>query len=551
MVSHIRSLPLIVATLTFTLLIGLVSVRLASADESTAAYYKSTLVERGIEPTKEGLSEYLKGLHPSDKTRATAAKLIAEMGNPDSFQSRESAMNKLLVMPTLPTEMLTEASQGKDPEIRWRALHILKIGRPESERVLFAAFQYVKETKLTGLASEVIQAIPLTDKRHIEFAARYALAEIAEPDDAQLLRTGLKSKNASVRVAAAGALGQALGMEAVADLKPLLNDDNTDVAIAAARSLANCGSRDAFDPLLAMLDSDDLNTRAAAVSILRQWTRQNFKYAGYANAADRKEAVAAWNTWAKENGKTAKLYFPLSTHSGATGDLAGHTLLAYGYQNKVAEVDSSGKEVWSFSDCQGAWSAEKLINGNVLIACNSQNRVIEVDKSGKIVWNYSCQNPLCAKPLSNGNFLIAEHNGGRALEVDREKNIVWEHKSRGNCSEAHRLDNGNTLIAAYSGAIIEVTPKGETVWEYPINSSYGARPLPNGNVLICDFNKGVIEVNRDKKIVWEMPESNAVDAFRLPNGNTLITGNSRFVEVTPDKKIVWQQTGCSYGSARR
>lgn len=520
-------------------------------DKGVAAYYKKTLNERSIEPTTTGLGQYLKDLHPSDEQTKLAAKFIEQMGDADSFKSREEAMNRLLVMPTLPTEMLTAASIGKDPEIRWRALHILKIGRPESERVMFAVFQYIKEEKVTGLTEEVLKAIPLADKRHIQFAAQNALAEIAQPGDAALLRSAMSNKLPTVRIAAANALAKSIGEKAVPDLKKLLSDEETTVQVAAARAMANAGSREAFAPLLKMLNSADLSTRSVAISTLRQWTKQNFKYAAYSDADARKEALAGWTKWVAENGESAKLHYPLSTHRGATGDLAGNTLLAFGYVNRVVELDPSGKELWAFTDCQGAWSAEKLINGNVLIACNSQNRVIEVDRDKKIVWEFKCQNPLNAKPLANGNFLIAEHNASRAIELDREKNVVWEYKTKGNCSEAHRLENGNTLMASYSGNVVEVTPKGETVWEYPMNTSYGLSPLPNGNILITDFNKGVIEVNRDKKVVWEFAESNAVDAIRLDNGNTLITGGSRFVEVTPDKKVVWSKSGCSYGSARR
>lgn len=520
-------------------------------DNSAASYYEKTLKERGIEPTVSAISKYLKELHPSEDQTKLAARLISQMGDADSFQSREEAMNRLLVMPTLPAEMLTKASIGKDPEIRWRALHILKVGRPESERVMFAVFQYIKEKKVAGLTDEVLKAIPLADKRHIQYAAKNALATIAQPDDAPVLREALASELPTVRIAAANALARSIGEKATPDLQKLLKDEDATVQVAAARAMANAGSREAFAPLLEMLNSDDLTTRSTAISTLRQWTKQNFKFAAYSNADARKEAVNQWRKWVAESGKTAKLHFPLSSGSGATGDLAGNTLLAFGYTNRVAEIDPSGKELWAFTDCAGAWSAEKLINGNVLIACHSQSRVIEVDRDKKIVWEFPCSSPLNAKPLANGNVLIGDYGASRAIEVDREKNIVWEYKGKGSCSEAHRLENGNTLMAFYSGSILEVTPKGETVWEYPLNTSYGLSPLPDGNVLITSFNGKVIEVNRDKKIVWEFSEGNAVDAIRLDNGNTLITSSSRFIEVTPDKKIVWTKTGCSNGSARR
>ena len=130
--------------------------------------------------------------------------------------------------------------------------------------------------------------------------------------------------------------------------------------------------------------------------------------------------------------------------------------------------------------------------------------------------------------------------------------MVWKHQTKSSCSDVHRLENGNTLIACYGSEVVEVTPEGKEVWSYPLTQSYGCSPLANGNVLITNFGDGrVVEVTRDKEVVWEFKENNAVDAFRLPNGNTLITGGNRFIEVTPDKKIIWTKSGCSYGTARK
>jgi hypothetical protein len=121
----------------------------------------------------------------------------------------------------------------------------------------------------------------------------------------------------------------------------------------------------------------------------------------------------------------------------------------------------------------------------------------------------------------------------------------------GHGGDAHRLDNGNTLVSGH-GSVREVTPEGKTVWFYGVGICYGCQPLPSGNVLICDYGGGKVqEVNRDNKVVWQYDAQNPVDAFRLLNGNTLITQTERFTEVTPDKKVIWSKTGCSQGRARR
>lgn len=529
---------------------GVLLTSAARAPLEAASPYEQILQEKNIEATSESLARYLKDLHPSATHLETAKTLIQQLGDEDSFQVREDAMAKLLIMPTLPTEMLVSASEGEDPEIRWRAKRVLEVGKPESSKVMHAAFKVIAENKTTGITAELLEAIPLCDKRHLLVAAREALTESARQQDANLLRGALKSDNQYVRAAATEALGKALGKDAATELQELFKDQEDQVKLAAARSVADLGDRSCLPVLVGLLESNDLDVRVSASNSLRQLSGKHFGFAAYDTADKRAKVVTKWKEWVEGDGQTAQLTFPLKRFGTGIGYLGGNTLLAYGYRNKVAEYDPDGKEIWSYP-AKGAWSAEKMANGNVLISEYNGNRVIEVDMKGQIVWEYGVTNPLNAKPLDNGNVLIAQHSGNKALEVSPDKKIVWEHQTTGNCSDVHRLENGNTLIACYGAAIVEVTPDRKTVWEYPLNQSYGCQPLANGNVLITNFDGRVVEVTRDKKEVWEFRENNAVDAFRLPSGNTLITGGSRFIEVTPDKKIVWTKDGCSYGTARR
>jgi hypothetical protein len=509
------------------------------------------LLDKNISTDTVGLNKYLSGLHPSVEQQKRAERLIEQLGSSDSFKEREVATDALLVLPVLPNEALIAASQGSDPEIRWRAKKILKLGKPESERVLYAAFKTIEETKPVGMVVELLRAVPLCDKPHLRYAARQALESVARPTDLVELKRALKSTSSEVRIASCAALASAIGGKADSTLQNLLDDSDDRVRLAAARALANNGNRDSLATLVDLLSSDDKRVQTSSGMALRELSGKRFGFAAYESADKRKAAIEKWNAWIAGDGKQAKLHFPLKLHGTSASFLGGNTLLAFGGRNKVAEFDPTGKEIWTYTGAQNVWSAEKLSNGNVLIAAHSQQQVIEVDRSGKIVWQFQSNYPLNAKQLPNGNFLIADWNGRRAVEIDRQKNVIWEFKTQKQCGDIHRLDNGNTLVAIYQGNVQEVTPDGKVVWEHPGGNCYGCQPLPSGNVLITDIGGRVIEVARDKKIVWEFSESGAVDAFRLPNGNTLITGNSRFIEVTPDKKIVWSKTGASYGTARR
>jgi HEAT repeat protein len=527
---------------------------IARADEPTASsvvsYYEQILREKRIEPTASGLLRYFKGLHPDEAYRQRAAQLIRDLGSTESFAKREEAMAQLLVLPQPPREALTSATAGTDPEVRWRSQQILQTATVESDRVLYAALRVSGEKKLPGLTVELIRAVPLCDKPHLVYAVGEAMQAVARADDADALQGALKSKNLELRVAAAGALGKALGRKAADDLHKLMGDPQDKVKVAAARAVANVGDRRSLTALVELLSADDVNVRATAAVTLRALTDQDFAYAAYDTPNKRDAAIAKWKTWLAREGQTAKLNLPLKPLGAGISYLNGNTLLAFGYANKVVEYDSSEQEVWTF-DVRGAWSAEKMSNGNVLIASYTDSKVIQVSPDKKVVWEYSCRGPLNARALPNGNILIAEYSGSRIVEVSPEKTVVWSFDLGGHGGDAHRLDNGNTLVSGH-GSVREVTPEGKTVWMYGVGLCYGCQPLPSGNVLVCDYGGKVQELNRDKTVVWQYDvQGPVIDAFRLPNGNTLITESQRFTEVTPDKKVIWSKTGCSQGRARR
>jgi outer membrane protein assembly factor BamB len=122
---------------------------------------------------------------------------------------------------------------------------------------------------------------------------------------------------------------------------------------------------------------------------------------------------------------------------------AGTVLVAHMDMKKVAEYDSTGKEVWSYA-VESPWSAERLGNGNTLITTNKK-LILEVDPKGTVVWQlkpedmpgYQIQGFQIATRLPSGNTLVNnwvnqwsttvdKHNPPvQALEVTPDKGIVW------------------------------------------------------------------------------------------------------------------------------
>ena len=122
--------------------------------------------------------------------------------------------------------------------------------------------------------------------------------------------------------------------------------------------------------------------------------------------------------------------------------------------------------------------------GNLLVSLHTLNTVVILDpRTAKIVWALSGQWRAQHGPhiLDNGRMLLFDNFGGmradasRVLELDPfTQEVAWRYGERdgqGIFSQsnggAQRLPNGNTLVVeSNAGRAIEVTPDGETVWEY-------------------------------------------------------------------------------------
>ncbi len=121
--------------------------------------------------------------------------------------------------------------------------------------------------------------------------------------------------------------------------------------------------------------------------------------------------------------------------------------------------------------------------GNVLTCLRNQDRIVILSyETGEILWSWGLRKlelPHHPTLLDNGNVLLFDNGTGRkwsrVLEVDpRTDEIVWSYQAdppesffSANRGSNERLPNGNTLIAdSDSGRAFEVTPEGETVWEF-------------------------------------------------------------------------------------
>lgn len=146
----------------------------------------------------------------------------------------------------------------------------------------------------------------------------------------------------------------------------------------------------------------------------------------------------------------------------------GNYLVCHEGDGKVREYDTHGKVVWTYAlDLNGrpespghgpeghgtnVFGAVRLKNGNTLIAGGNNNRVFEVTSAGKIVWSID-QKELpgitlawvtTLEVLPNGHLIFGNTHAGpenpQLVEVTRDKKVVWVLKDFQNF--------GNNLVAA-------------------------------------------------------------------------------------------------------
>ena len=238
------------------------------------------------------------------------------------------------------------------------------------------------------------------------------------------------------------------------------------------------------------------------------------------------------------------------------------------YEKKIAAVVNVDNTVGLQLRIQAIHDAQPLPNGNWLLQ-TSFTEVAEVDSSGKEVWKYKPASNSgrveihAFRRLENGLTMIAESGTSRIVEVNKEGAIVHSIPLKVSTPNPHRdtrlvrITPAGTYLVAHEGekCVREYDRQGVVVWEYEVGSQlYSAIRLINGNTLIgTGDGHRVIEVSKDKKVVWEVNESDLAGVKlawitmvdRLPNGNTWIVNchagpkNPQILEVTPDKKVVW------------
>jgi hypothetical protein len=509
------------------------------AERPKASPHLRQLAEYGLDGSADSLRGYLEGLHPSVEQFATINQLIEQLGYED-YRVREAAMRALLRKPAGATEPLRAAIAGDNPEIRWRARHVLKHIERESRSLLHAVLLTIAQQRSVGLMEPLFGASEFCTEGYLEVALHRAVEANATEADIPFLRSMARSPEPNKRIAAVLGLAAVPGHDATLDAQTMLADSSKAVRAVAARVLAAQGDRRSLAVLVDLLEADELSVRLDAFRTLKAVTGEHQGYTVYDEAAKRGKAVESWRKWLNEHGATATLKLPLS-------DLPvdhGRLLVCDHGQSKLVEFDTAGNEVWQRQVPAQPWACVGLANGNRLVGSYNERSIVEYDRDGVEVWKVDGLpgGPTGIERLPNGNTLVACTEGSQVVEIDRDKSIVWRVQLEGRPVDAHRLDDGRTLVALQNAQkVIEVDPSGKTVWEIAgVGMAFSVQRLTDGNTLVCSLNQADIhEYDPNGKVAWSQGGfTNPYSAQRLVDGNTVVVDRTGIIEIDPKGTVV-------------
>jgi hypothetical protein len=218
----------------------------------------------------------------------------------------------------------------------------------------------------------------------------------------------------------------------------------------------------------------------------------------------------------------------------------GHIL--YSRLNFLEEVTPQKKVVWHFDAPKGTeiHTCQPIGLDKVLFVENGlpPKAIIMNKMTDEVVMEHELPAPSLTDPKSvhgqfrrfrmtaAGTFLAAHLTMNKVVEYDKDFKPIWSYDI-GLPWAAVRLKNGNTLIDGEKERVVrEVTPKGETVWEFKQSdlpagvvqrNNQTADRLADGDTIICSSISGakgvdviktaqVVEVSADKKVVWALQD---------------------------------------------
>ncbi|MFQ3650955.1 MAG: HEAT repeat domain-containing protein [Gemmataceae bacterium] len=482
-----------------------------------------------------------------ETTEDRMRQLVEQLGDDDWFR-REEATHQLRQLGLRAKRALEVGLRSDDLEIRARARLCMTEaehhGR-EAQEWAIAAVRHLARLAPSSATDLLLKCLDVAEDEAVASEMRLALTQVAltkgKPND-QLLET-LKSSSPRLRAAAVFALCRAADEKYLDGLDRAFDDPDASVRLSAAVGLLERGRKKAITALIAEMDKDPSRETAIAEDLLFRLAGEKSPKLAGPSEAERKAYRTAWLAWWKENEDKVNLDV-LIEHAR----IAGFTTVVLLDRDEILDLDASNRVRFTLTGLGMPLDVQRLPRDRVLIAEHGANRVTERNAKNQVVWEHRVVGPLVAQRLPNGNTFIATKQ--ELIEVDPKGNTVWTYSRPAGeqIMRARRLPGGDTILVTQLGVsrfvCIDRFGREKHSFGVEVYTSGGRIDLtPAGNVLIPELhNHRVVERDMSGTIVREIKVEQPITALALPGGNILVTSmtQNRAYEIDRTGKEVWE-----------
>lgn len=479
--------------------------------------YSSLLANYGIEPTKEGLLNYLTSLKTDDALRERAKTLISQLSAEDYLvREKSTRMLKSLsgITVTLIESVKDEVNTTTEGRYRLKAIIAAKIEQ-NSAQIQFAVLRQIAASKIEGLTPALISVSSQLEKQSFVMRAfEDAIPATSSTDDIELLKENFRnsSPNSSLKTGCLKALVQVAPAVALKFAKENKEKTKGRFGLEIAKILLENKRSEAFDVLIELIRDKDSKTRITALNVIR--SSSGLKLAGN-YLQDEKSINAAVD------------------------------------ESTVWLKNSDPKTI------QYVWEIAQVRLGRRLISHYDKNVVVELDESDNITWSASAKKPFTCFGMANGHRLIVEYQAGSIIEYDAEGKEVRRLKNVSKSMSGICVrENGNLIMAAgqNDNQVFEVNPNGDKIETFTVPGTPTSVEIAlNGNLVCALYKKNeIVEIDANGKIASSFKVEGApYHAQPLKNGNYLVAfaKDKKIAEVDSAGNEIWKHD-CATGSYR-
>jgi hypothetical protein len=174
---------------------------------------------------------------------------------------------------------------------------------------------------------------------------------------------------------------------------------------------------------------------------------------------------------------------------------------------RLTERDFKGNILWQQQVNGNPLSAQRLHNGNTFVVM--QNRLAEIDRAGKEVFafNRPQHDIFRGLKLRNGEVVFVSNTGILTrLDGKTQREVKsFQVGQVGNLfGSIDVLPNGHVLVPQYGAQrVVEYDGSGRQVWQATVQLPNSVSRLANGHTLVTSLNtRMVVELDRNGREVW-------------------------------------------------